>query len=309
MASPLDEMDFSSLFGPAPAAAPEPDPFGRIGAGDPAWEDARSAWMGGATLRDLFGEQLFDLNGTVGTGQANQRGDVFKLQALLHREGLLDAQATGGPTGYWGNRDDAALRGLQKDNGLTVDGWAGPRGETIGHLRDLYQPPQGLQVSDAEMKSRQTSLQVARDLAGQLGLDPDAIDLSNPAVLPALGAVNFIRYTTGRAREQELQKLQELRDSDPKLAGRLQALAAEIASQPQWHYDKMTPEELQQARRALEEGNDDLTVGRKLVKPLLTKMMRRVSRRYVGPVQKIIEWDEKRRIDDELERRRDPYER
>lgn len=309
MASPLDEMDFSTLFGPNPAPEPDSDPLGRIGAGDPAWEAARGAWMNGAPLNSLFGERLFDLNGTVGTGQTNQRGDVFKTQALLHREGALDAEATGGPTGYWGNRDDAALRRLQKENGLTVDGWAGPGGETIGWLRDIYRPPQGVHVSDGEMKSRATTATVTRDLAAQLGLDPDGIDMENPAVLPALGAVNFIRYTTGRDRAASLQKIQDLRESDPKLAGRLQALAAEIATQPQWHYDKMTPDELQQARRALEEGNDDLTDGRRTLQQFLPKMMRRISRRYVGPAQKIIEWDETRRIDNELDRRRDPRDR
>lgn len=309
MASHFDGSDFSTLFGPAAAAAPEPDPFGRIGAGDPAWESAREAWMGGASLRDLFGERLFDLNGTVGTGQENQRGDVFKLQALLHREGQLNAQATGGPTGYWGNRDDAALRGLQKDNQLTVDGWAGPGGETIGHLRDLYQPPQGVQVSDAEMTSRATSLQIARDIARQLGLDPDAFDLSNPAVLPALGAVNFIRYTTGRARAAEMQKVQDLRASDPKLAGRLQALAGEIATQPQWHYDKMTPEELQQARIALEQGHATLTRTEKKIRPLLRGVPKAVDKFFFRPTEKIIVQDERRRLEGELARRRDPRDR
>lgn len=309
MTKPMDELDFSQLFGAAAPPEAEPDPFGRIGAGNPDWEAARGAWMEGAPLGRLFGDRIFDLNDTVGTGRTNQRGDVFKLQALLHREGALDAEVTGGPTGYWGNRDDAALRELQKQNGLTVDGWAGPGGETIAALRDLYQPPQGVQVSDAEMEGRAASLAVARELAQQLDLDPNRVDLTNPAVLPALGAVNFIRYTKGRDREAEMQKVQDLRASDPVLAGRLQALAAEIATQPQWHYDKMTPEELQQARQALEDGNDALTDGRRALRRVLPKVMRQVSRRYVGPAQKIIEWDEKRRIDSELDRRRDPRDR
>jgi len=56
MANPFEGLDFSNLFGAAAPAAPEPDPFGRIGAGDPGWESARGAWMSGATLRDLFGD-------------------------------------------------------------------------------------------------------------------------------------------------------------------------------------------------------------------------------------------------------------
>ena len=124
MPGSLDEADIDRLFGPVPAAAPEHDPFGRLGAGDPAWERARAYWLDGASLDDLFGGTQLDLTGNVGASQPNQRGDVFKLQSLLHREGHLDAAATGGPTGYWGGRDDAALRSFQKENGLAVDGWA-----------------------------------------------------------------------------------------------------------------------------------------------------------------------------------------
>lgn len=143
---------FANLFGPTPPAEPDAgsDPFGRIGPGNPDWEAARGRWMEGASLRDLFGDSLFRLNGPVGTGRANQRGDVFKLQALLHREGMLDAAATGGPTGYWGNRDDVAMRDYQKDGGLKVDGWAAPGGPTLAALRRGYEPPvQYAQVTPA----------------------------------------------------------------------------------------------------------------------------------------------------------------
>lgn len=134
---------FTHLFGPTPPPEPEAgtDPFGRIGAGNPDWETVRGRWMDGAPLRDIFGDSLFRLNAPVGTGRANQRGDVFKLQALLHREGALDAEATGGPTGYWGNRDDAAMREYQKAGDLTVDGWAAPDGPTMAALRNGYAPP------------------------------------------------------------------------------------------------------------------------------------------------------------------------
>lgn len=134
---------FTHLFGPSLAPAPEAgsDPFGRIGPGNPDWEAVRGRWMDGAPLRDIFGDSLFHLNAPVGTGRANQRGDVFKLQALLHREGALDAEATGGPTGYWGNRDDAAMREYQKAGDLTVDGWAAPDGPTLAALRKGYEQP------------------------------------------------------------------------------------------------------------------------------------------------------------------------
>ncbi|PJI37498.1 peptidoglycan-binding domain-containing protein [Ferrovibrio sp.] len=144
---------FAHLFGPSPVPEPEAgtDPFGRIGAGNPDWETVRGRWMGGASLNDIFGDTLFRLNRPVGTGRANQRGDVFKLQALLHREGMLDAESTGGPTGYWGNRDDAAMRDYQKDGGLTVDGWAAPDGPTLAALRRGYEAP--VQYAQAATRS------------------------------------------------------------------------------------------------------------------------------------------------------------
>lgn len=133
-ASPQQPLD----RGPFPPADPSFDADLRWP--DPAWQEARDAWMAGASLRDLFGTTTFDLQDSVGSGRRNQRGDVFRLQALLHREGDLDAAATGGPTGYWGGRDDAALRRFQKTNGLTTDGWAAPDGETLRALRGFYLP-------------------------------------------------------------------------------------------------------------------------------------------------------------------------
>lgn len=313
MTKPLDDLDFTHLFGPAPPSEPERDPFGRIGPGDPAWEAARGAWMNGAPLGALFGDRLFDLNDSVGGDKANKQGDVFKLQALLHREGALDATATGGPTGYWSRGSEAALRDFQKQNGLTVDGWAGPGGETISFFRDLYRPPQGLQVPEEEMRQRATVQSVGRDLAGQLALDPEAIDFADPAVLPALGGVAFIRYGDKRQREAVLQKVQALRASDPKLAGKLQALAAEIVSQPQWHYDKRTPEELQQALEALHDTDAMVRTWhplvRRLGRKLLPKAVREVERRILRPTYKAIVRDEDRRLREELDRRRDPRDR
>jgi hypothetical protein len=135
-----------------------PDPLGRLEMGsyvekpadipDPGWEVARGDWMDGAPLGQIFGDGLFDLQSGVGAGQANRRGDVFKLQALLHREGVLDAAATEGPTGYWGGRDDYALRKFQKENGLAIDGYALPDGETISTIREFYRPPLGIRTTE-----------------------------------------------------------------------------------------------------------------------------------------------------------------
>ncbi|MFN4276780.1 MAG: peptidoglycan-binding protein [Ferrovibrio sp.] len=139
-----------------------PDPLGRLDMGsyvekpadipDPGWDAARGDWMDGAPLGRIFGDRLFELQSGVGAGQANRRGDVFKLQALLHREGVLDAAATEGPTGYWGGRDDYALRKFQKDNGLAIDGYALPDGETIETIKGFYTPPASLRIRTMEKR-------------------------------------------------------------------------------------------------------------------------------------------------------------
>lgn len=306
MPSPLDDIDFTNLFGPGAQPEPQADPFGRIGAGDPAWEQAREAWMSGASLERLFGDRVFDLNDSVGANKANQRGDVFKVQSLLHREGHLDAEATGGPTGYWGIRDDTAMKGLQKEGGLTIDGWAGPGGETMKHFRSIYLPQQ--EQPDQE-DGRRYQAETARDLARQLGLDPDQIDMENPAVLPALGAVRFIRYGNGREQQKSLQKVMDLKASDPKLAGKLHAMAAEIMSQPQWHLDKMTPEELQKARASLRKANADFAEWERLGRRFLPKVARRIDTYVVRPTRKLVVRAEEKRLDEELSRRRDPRNR
>lgn len=110
---------------------------GRARLADPV-ADTASAWMNGASLRRLFGDSIFELVEDVGFGCLNRRDDVFRLQALLHREGDLDLFASGGPTGYWSGREDAALRAFQARHGLAADGCAAPDGETLRQLRRLY---------------------------------------------------------------------------------------------------------------------------------------------------------------------------
>jgi len=96
--------------------------------------------------------RLFELSGPVGIEQANRRADVFKLQTLLYREGYLDAAGPAdGWGGDWSNRDDYALRRFQRDNGLAIDGVAGPAGETISAFRDFYAALAAAPVTAAPM--------------------------------------------------------------------------------------------------------------------------------------------------------------
>lgn len=129
------------LLGPAAARPARPHaPEAPAGGHHDPLAAARAAWMNGASLRDLFGETVFDLADSVGDGGANRPGDVFRLQALLHREGDLDAFVTGGPTVTWDARCDAALRAFQRANGLAADGLADPDGATLRLLRGFYLP-------------------------------------------------------------------------------------------------------------------------------------------------------------------------
>jgi hypothetical protein len=106
-----------------------------------------------------------------------------------------------------------------------------------------------------------------------------------------------------------MQKVLDLRASDPELAGRLHAMAAEIATQPQWHYDKMTPEELQQARIALDAADARLTKIDKQVGPRLRGAYKAVDKWFFRPVKDAVVEDERRRLDREMARRRDPRDR
>jgi len=74
------------------------------------------------------------LVGAVGPDAANRRHDVARIEALLGGAGALDVTATEGPTGYFGRRTDAAIRKLQRDRRLKVDGLITPQGPTLKAL-------------------------------------------------------------------------------------------------------------------------------------------------------------------------------
>jgi hypothetical protein len=78
------------------------------------------------------------LRGPVGPYKENRRGDVAKVQSLLHDVGYFDANETDGPTGIYAKAlMDEPIRKFQEDNGLAVDGFLEPDGETIGQLETL----------------------------------------------------------------------------------------------------------------------------------------------------------------------------
>lgn len=79
-----------------------------------------------------------DLLAPVGLRFPSDRADAIQQEGILANSGDLDLTERGGPTGYWGLAQDAALRRYQTRNGLAVDGWSAPGGETIAHMRDAF---------------------------------------------------------------------------------------------------------------------------------------------------------------------------
>ena len=120
----------------------------------PALEAARQAWNAGADMKTLFGGTEFDLQAGVGLRQRNRPGDVFKLQSLLHREGYLNADETGGPTGFFGLFDHEPLQLFQRDEGLEPDGIVLPHGETIRRLKQIYEEDAALRRRLLLVRSR-----------------------------------------------------------------------------------------------------------------------------------------------------------
>lgn len=77
---------------------------------------------------------LLSLRGDVGRKGRNRPADVVRLEALLGAAGYLDLSPTDGPTGYFGERLDRAVRKFQKDHGVPVDGEVKPGGKTVAQL-------------------------------------------------------------------------------------------------------------------------------------------------------------------------------
>lgn len=73
------------------------------------------------------------LKGPVGNGLDNDPADVLALKRQLHGLGLYDEPAYGF-TGYIDRDTELGIRALQKREGLKIDGWLEPGGETDAAL-------------------------------------------------------------------------------------------------------------------------------------------------------------------------------
>ena len=76
-------------------------------------------------------EDLFKLSAAVGRGQENNPLDVAKVESLMGATGHLDIEKTDGPTGYFGQRLEGAVKEFQNEEKLKADGLIKPEGETI----------------------------------------------------------------------------------------------------------------------------------------------------------------------------------
>ncbi|MBI2240140.1 MAG: hypothetical protein HYU59_04965 [Magnetospirillum gryphiswaldense] len=82
-----------------------------------------------------FQDDFFTLGAPVGPDQPNRREDVIRVETILGNTGHHDLSRTDGPVGYWGQRQEQAVRDWQSQNGLKVDGLLKPGGPTITSLK------------------------------------------------------------------------------------------------------------------------------------------------------------------------------
>ncbi len=128
----------------------------------------------------------FDLSGPVGFGHASSRADAIRLEGILANSGDLDLAERGGPTGYWGLAQDTALRRYQKRNGLAVDGWAAPDGETVAHMRGALGGLLGGHTVPTPDDVNAHHADIATGGAGRIALAPK-FELAAIAGLPDIG--------------------------------------------------------------------------------------------------------------------------
>lgn len=82
-----------------------------------------------------FQDDFFTLGAAVGPDQPNRREDVIRVETILGNTGHHDLSRTDGPVGYWGQRQEQAVKDWQSQNGLKVDGLLKPGGPTITSLK------------------------------------------------------------------------------------------------------------------------------------------------------------------------------
>lgn len=65
-------------------------------------------------VNNITEEDLFKLSAPVGRGKENNSMDVAKIESLMGASGHLDIEKTDGPTGFFGERLEGAVKQFQK---------------------------------------------------------------------------------------------------------------------------------------------------------------------------------------------------
>jgi len=141
----------------------------------------------------------FRLGRPVGREAANDRADVIKAQTLLANAGYYDLAGTDGPTGWYGQPLERALRRYQKDNDLTVDGVMRPGGETVSALQSALESRLGSHAAPSPADVDRHHDRLAR---GQSGLLTGAATDAAPAGVTT-GGMDAARPRGGRNGEQQ----------------------------------------------------------------------------------------------------------
>jgi hypothetical protein len=141
------------------------------------WDTPNRARRGSSPFDDDF----FTLGAPVGPGQPNRREDVIKVETILGNTGHHDLARTDGPLGYWGDRQEKAVKSWQEQNRLKIDGLLNPGGPTITSLKQAtggllsgFKPPTPNEVDEHHGR-------LSRGEAGLLNTRPARLTMQVPA--------------------------------------------------------------------------------------------------------------------------------
>lgn len=113
--------------------------FNEALAPDPKMDRIRDVWDRGTLFED-GGDALFKTRAGVGLHDVNGQIDVAKTETLLEQTGNLDLNGYKGPTGLFSYDKEDAIKQLQTNNALWVDGVIKPNGETMRTLKTQLTP-------------------------------------------------------------------------------------------------------------------------------------------------------------------------
>ena len=109
---------------------------GKVEPGDETERLINNRLLGKPRGAGLLRDELGALRGTVGNWRENHEDDVVRVKRGLGAIGQLPEHPFDSPDGIIDAKTSKAIEAFQTANGLTVDGWLGPGGETETALRD-----------------------------------------------------------------------------------------------------------------------------------------------------------------------------